>query len=289
MSISSASIRPLPDAIPGGRAALAHVLPIGRPAAGGGENERQQRPRSSIAILPRAGEGRLGATGSVEGAVTSAFSSARQHLAVPDVGIARTGPGGTGVSVSSLLMIGACRVGLAKHNMGPGWRSRHFASPARSPLPPRCADATAAQAIAMKRELRQLRQSVLLIGRIPVYVVSLGNLQANSLRPVMAVPEAVGRRTDPRIKSGDGRGGGSVRNRIALRKPGCARYETVDSARSDLRGERRLVAVGPSAPDLVDVRPSDKWNRSCRYYYPVRTFEVVLPLSQNCPRWTEPQ
>ncbi len=36
---------------------------------------------------------------------------------------------------------------------------------------------------------------------------------------------------------------------------------------------------------LWSTATSDQWNRSCRYYYPVRTFELVLPLSQGCPRW----
>jgi hypothetical protein len=34
---------------------------------------------------------------------------------------------------------------------------------------------------------------------------------------------------------------------------------------------------------------SDQWSRSCLYYFPVRAFEVVLPLSQDCPRWMAPR
>jgi hypothetical protein len=58
--------------------------------------------------LPRAGEGRLGATGSEEGAATSAFSN-RGSPSPRLTSALLVGPGGTGVSVSSLLMIGACR------------------------------------------------------------------------------------------------------------------------------------------------------------------------------------
>lgn len=47
-----------------------------------------------------------------------------------------------------------------------------------------------------------------------------------------------------------------------------------------LRGEGPLV---------WSTATGDRWNRSCRYYYPVRTFEVVLPLSQDCPRWMSPR
>lgn len=43
------------------------------------------------------------------------------------------------------------------------------------------------------------------------------------------------------------------------------------------------------APLIWTGATSDQWNRSCRYYYPVRIFEVVIPFSQNCPRWTNPQ
>jgi hypothetical protein len=43
------------------------------------------------------------------------------------------------------------------------------------------------------------------------------------------------------------------------------------------------------APLIWSTSTSDQWNRSCHYYYPVRTFEVVAPLSQNCPRWTNPR
>jgi hypothetical protein len=43
------------------------------------------------------------------------------------------------------------------------------------------------------------------------------------------------------------------------------------------------------APLVWSASTSDGWNRSCRYYYPVRTFEVALPLRQNCPFWTEPR
>ncbi|MGD0763625.1 MAG: hypothetical protein ABR929_10660 [Roseiarcus sp.] len=43
------------------------------------------------------------------------------------------------------------------------------------------------------------------------------------------------------------------------------------------------------APLIWTSTASDQWNRSCRYYYPVRTFELVVPLSQNCPHWTEPR
>jgi hypothetical protein len=43
------------------------------------------------------------------------------------------------------------------------------------------------------------------------------------------------------------------------------------------------------APLIWTSAASDQRNRSCRYYDPVRTFERVLPLSQNCPRWTEPR
>ena len=42
-------------------------------------------------------------------------------------------------------------------------------------------------------------------------------------------------------------------------------------------------------PLVWSTSTSDRWNRSCRYYYPVRTFEVVLPLSQDCPRWMNPR
>jgi len=42
------------------------------------------------------------------------------------------------------------------------------------------------------------------------------------------------------------------------------------------------------APLIWASATGDQWNRSCRYYYPVRTFELVIPLSQNCPRWTAP-
>jgi hypothetical protein len=38
-----------------------------------------------------------------------------------------------------------------------------------------------------------------------------------------------------------------------------------------------LLAWSTSTPD--------GWSRSCRYYYPVRVFEVTLPLSQSCPYW----
>jgi len=34
---------------------------------------------------------------------------------------------------------------------------------------------------------------------------------------------------------------------------------------------------------------ADGWSRSCRYYYPVRVFEVTLPSGQGCPRVTEPR
>ena len=43
------------------------------------------------------------------------------------------------------------------------------------------------------------------------------------------------------------------------------------------------------APLIWSTSTSDQWNRSCRYYYPVRTFEAILPLSQDCPRWSEPR
>jgi len=43
------------------------------------------------------------------------------------------------------------------------------------------------------------------------------------------------------------------------------------------------------APLVWSSSTADGWQRSCRYYYPVRVFEVVLPLTQNCPRWTEPR
>jgi hypothetical protein len=43
------------------------------------------------------------------------------------------------------------------------------------------------------------------------------------------------------------------------------------------------------APLVWSGSTPDKWNRSCRYYYPVRMFEVVLPLSQDCPRWADPR
>jgi hypothetical protein len=42
------------------------------------------------------------------------------------------------------------------------------------------------------------------------------------------------------------------------------------------------------APLVWSTSTNGQWNRSCRYYYPVRTFEVVLPLSQVCPRWMSP-
>jgi hypothetical protein len=85
---------------------------------------------SSAKILHRdvrAGEGGLGATGSVEGAATSPFS-AGGNTSPCLISTLPEGLGGTGVSVSSLLMIGACRVGLGDHNMGSRRRSHHFPS-----------------------------------------------------------------------------------------------------------------------------------------------------------------
>jgi len=45
-------------------------------------------------------------------------------------------------------------------------------------------------------------------------------------------------------------------------------------------GQALLVSSGSTA---------DRWNRSCRYYFPMRVFEVTLPLSQECPRLMEPR
>jgi hypothetical protein len=42
------------------------------------------------------------------------------------------------------------------------------------------------------------------------------------------------------------------------------------------------------APLVWSTSTNNQWNRSCRYYYPVRMFEVVLPLSQDCPHWMTP-
>jgi hypothetical protein len=43
------------------------------------------------------------------------------------------------------------------------------------------------------------------------------------------------------------------------------------------------------APLIWSSATADQWSRSCRYSYPIRAFELVLPLSQDCPRWTEPR
>jgi hypothetical protein len=47
-----------------------------------------------------------------------------------------------------------------------------------------------------------------------------------------------------------------------------------------------LLAWG-QAPLIWSGQTADQWSRSCTYYYPFHTFERTLPLSQDCPRWTE--
>jgi hypothetical protein len=42
------------------------------------------------------------------------------------------------------------------------------------------------------------------------------------------------------------------------------------------------------APLIASGRTADQWNRACKYYFPFRIIERKLPLTQNCPAWTEP-
>jgi len=42
------------------------------------------------------------------------------------------------------------------------------------------------------------------------------------------------------------------------------------------------------APLIWSGQTADQWSRSCKYYYPIRTFERTLPLSHACPGWADP-
>ena len=42
------------------------------------------------------------------------------------------------------------------------------------------------------------------------------------------------------------------------------------------------------APLISSGQTADKWNRSCKYYFPFRIIEQKLPLTQSCPRWAKP-
>ena len=43
--------------------------------------------------------------------------------------------------------------------------------------------------------------------------------------------------------------------------------------------------VGDRGLRVWSSTTADQWNRICRYYYPIRIFEIILPLSQDCPSW----
>ena len=43
------------------------------------------------------------------------------------------------------------------------------------------------------------------------------------------------------------------------------------------------------APLIWSGTTADQWSRSCKYYYPMSTFDRLLPLSQSCPRWVKPE
>jgi hypothetical protein len=47
--------------------------------------------------------------------------------------------------------------------------------------------------------------------------------------------------------------------------------------------------VWGQGPRVWSTTTADRWKRSCLYYYPVRTFEVILPLNENCPPWATPR
>jgi hypothetical protein len=71
--------------------------------------------------------------------------------------------------------------------------------------------------------------------------------------------------------------------------PGWARGMKILTALALLVVANVGLLLWGEAPLVWTSTASDQWNRSCRYYYPLRTFELVVPLSQNCPHWTEPR
>lgn len=56
-----------------------------------------------------------------------------------------------------------------------------------------------------------------------------------------------------------------------------------------LFGANAILFFWGAAPLVWSTTTNDKWNRVCRYYYPVRTFDTVLPLNEDCPRWSTPR
>lgn len=49
------------------------------------------------------------------------------------------------------------------------------------------------------------------------------------------------------------------------------------------------LLVWGQAPRVWATATADQWNRRCVYYFPVRTFDAILPLSQSCPFWATPR
>jgi len=43
-----------------------------------------------------------------------------------------------------------------------------------------------------------------------------------------------------------------------------------------------------AAPLVSSGQTADRWNLSCKYYFPIRIIERKLPLSQSCPSWLKP-